>query len=119
MKKQISICWLRRDLRLNDQAALYHALMSKYPVLPVFIFDPEILNKLTDRDDRRVLFIHNQLKKLNNELKVHGSSLLVIHDQVIPAFEKLKEEFDIKEVYTNHDYEPYAINRDSKVAEYL
>lgn len=119
MKKQISICWLRRDLRLNDQAALYHALMSKYPVLPVFIFDPEILNKLTDRDDKRVLFIHNQLKKLNNELKVHGSSLLVIHDQVIPAFEKLKEEFDIKEVYTNHDYEPYAINRDSKVAEYL
>ncbi|MDO8992262.1 MAG: deoxyribodipyrimidine photo-lyase, partial [Daejeonella sp.] len=51
MKKEISICWLRRDLRLNDQAALYHALMSNYPVLPVFIFDPGILKKLTDRDD--------------------------------------------------------------------
>lgn len=119
MKKQISICWLRRDLRLNDQAALYHALMSNYPVLPVFIFDPEILNKLTDRDDKRILFIHNQLKQLNDELKVHGSSLLVIHDQVIPALEKLNEQYDVKELYTNHDYEPYAIDRDTKVAEFL
>ena len=119
MKKQISICWLRRDLRLNDQAALYHALVGKYPVLPVFIFDPEILNKLTDRDDKRILFIHNQLKHLNDELKVYGSSLLVIHDQVIPALEKLNEQFDVKELYTNHDYEPYAIDRDTKVAEFL
>jgi deoxyribodipyrimidine photo-lyase len=90
MKKEVSICWLRRDLRLNDQAALYHALMNNYPVLPVFIFDPAILDKLKDRDDRRIHFIQNQLKKLNDELKVYGSSLLVIHDQVIPAFEKLK-----------------------------
>ncbi len=119
MKKEISICWLRRDLRLNDQAALYHALVGKYPVLPVFIFDPGILNKLRDRDDKRILFIHNQLKQLNDELKGYGSSLLVIHDQVIPAFEKLKEQFTIKEVYTNHDYEPYAIDRDTKVAEFL
>lgn len=119
MKKEVSICWLRRDLRLNDQAALYHALMSNYPVLPVFIFDPAILDKLKDRDDRRIHFIQNQLKKLNDELKVFGSSLLVIHDQVIPAFEKLREQFIVKEVYTNHDYEPYAIDRDSKVAEFL
>ncbi len=119
MKKEISICWLRRDLRLNDQAALYHALVGNYPVLPVFIFDPEILNKLTDRDDKRILFIHNQLKHLNDELKVYGSSLLVIHDQVIPAFEKLNEQYDLKEVYANHDYEPYALDRDSKVSEYL
>ncbi|MDO8993845.1 MAG: deoxyribodipyrimidine photo-lyase, partial [Daejeonella sp.] len=66
-----------------------------------------------------ILFIHNQLKKLNDKLKTYGSSLLVIHDEVIPALEKLKEQFDVKEVYTNHDYEPYAINRDSKVAEFL
>lgn len=119
MDKEISICWLRRDLRLNDQAALYHALMSNYPVLPVFIFDPEILNKLTDKDDKRILFIHNQLKTLNDELKVYGSSLMVIHDQVIPAFEKLKGKFIVKAVYANHDYEPYATDRDSKVAEFL
>ena len=119
MKKEVSICWLRRDLRLNDQVALYHALMSNYPVLPVFIFDPAILDKLKDRDDKRIHFIQNQLKKLNDELKVFGSSLLVIHDQVIPAFEKLREQFIVKEVYTNHDYEPYAIDRDSKVAEFL
>jgi len=119
MKKEISICWLRRDLRLNDQAALYHALMSNYPVLLVFIFDPQILDKLKDRDDYRVFFIHNVLKKLNDELKFYGSSLMVIHDQVIPAFEKLNEQFDVKAVYTNHDYEPYALDRDSKVAEFL
>jgi len=119
MKKEICICWLRRDLRLNDQAALYHALMSNYPVLPIFIFDPEILDKLTDRDDKRIAFIHHQLKKLNVELNSHGSTLLVMHDPVIPAFEKLNEQFNIKEVYINHDYEPYAIDRDLKVRNFL
>ncbi len=119
MKKEICICWLRRDLRLNDQAALYHALMSNYPVLPIFIFDPEILDNLPDRDDKRIAFIHHQLKKLNVELNSHGSTLLVMHDLVIPAFEKLNEQFNIKEVYTNHDYEPYAIDRDFKVRNFL
>jgi deoxyribodipyrimidine photo-lyase len=118
-KAEVSICWLRRDLRLNDQAALHHALMGRYPVLLIFIFDPEILNKLKDRDDKRVFFIHNQLVRLNDELKVYGSSLLVIHNQVIPAFEKLMEQYSVKEVYTNHDYEPYAMDRDSKVGEFL
>ncbi len=119
MKKEISICWFRRDLRLNDHAALYNALNGSYPVLPVFIFDPEILSKLPDRDDSRLTFIHHQLKKLNNELNNYGSSLLVLHDQVICAFDKLKDQFNIKEVYTNHDYEPNAIDRDAKVAEFL
>jgi len=119
MKKEISICWLRRDLRLNDQASLYHALMSNYPVLPIFIFDPEILDELSDKEDRRVEFIHHQLIKLNAELINYGSSLLVIHDEVIPAFDKLNEQFSIKEVYINHDYEPYAIDRDLKVEYFL
>ncbi len=119
MKKEISICWLRRDLRLNDQAALYHALKSKYPVLLIFVFDPEILDKLQDKDDKRLAFIHRQLTKLNSELHKYGSSLKVMHDQVILAFEKLISEFNVKEVYANHDYEPYAIDRDSKVLDFL
>ncbi|MDP3468203.1 MAG: deoxyribodipyrimidine photo-lyase [Daejeonella sp.] len=119
MRQELSICWLRRDLRLNDHAALYHALMSNYPVLVIFIFDPEILDKLPDINDKRLSFIHHQLNKLNDELIINGSSLLVKHDQVIPAFEKLSKQFNLKEVYTNHDYEPYAIDRDKKVAEFL
>ena len=78
MKKEISLCWLRRDLRLNDHAALYQALMSNYPVLPVFIFDPELLDKLSDQD-RRVAFIHQEFVKLNAELNKSGSSLYVVH----------------------------------------
>jgi deoxyribodipyrimidine photo-lyase len=119
MKKEISVCWLRRDLRLNDHAALYNALMSNYPVLVIFVFDPEILDKLNDKEDKRIAFILQQLKTINSELINHGSGLMVLHEQVIPSFEKLKSEFDLKEVYTNHDYEPYALLRDSKVAEFL
>ena len=115
MKTEISICWLRRDLRLHDQAALYHALRSDYPVLLVFIFDPEILSKLQDKDDRRVQFIHQQLKKIDSELSTHGSSIYVLHEQVLNAFSTLNAQFEIKEVYANHDYEPYAIARDEKV----
>jgi deoxyribodipyrimidine photo-lyase len=119
MKKEISICWLRRDLRLNDHSALYHALMSNYPVLVIFVFDPEILDKLSDKEDKRIAFILKQLNKINAELSNYDSGLMVLHEQLIPAFEKLKSEFTIKEVYTNNDYEPYALIRDSKVAEYL
>ena len=119
MKKEISICWLRRDLRLNDQTALYHSLRSNYPVLVIFVFDPEILDKLSDKEDKRVAFILQQLKKINADLNKHGSGLMVLHEQIIPAFDKLNAEFTVKEVYTNHDYEPYAIVRDAKVADYL
>lgn len=119
MKKEISICWLRRDLRLNDQTALYHSLRSNYPVLVIFVFDLEILDKLSDKEDKRVAFILQQLKKINADLNKHGSGLMVLHEQIIPAFDKLNAEFTVKEVYTNHDYEPYAIARDAKVADYL
>ena len=119
MKKEISVCWLRRDLRLNDHSALYHALMSNYPVLLIFVFDPGILDKLSDKEDKRIAFILQQLTKINAELNNYDSNLMVLHEEPIPAFEKLKSEFTIKEVYTNHDYEPYALTRDLKVAEYL
>ncbi len=118
-KKEISICWLRRDLRLNDNAALYHALKSKYPVLPVFIFDTNILDKLEDKKDKRVAIIHQALLKVDSELKDNDSSLYVLHDSPKAAFEKLFESFDIKEVFTNHDYEPYAVERDASIRNIL
>ncbi len=100
MKSEVSICWLRRDLRLNDQAALHHALNSNYPVLLVFIFDKDILDKLSDKEDRRVSFIYQTLSNLNSELIRHGSAIYVLHDTVPGAFQKLSESFLIREVYT-------------------
>ncbi len=118
-KQKVAIFWYRRDLRLNDNAGLYHALTSSYPVLPLFIFDTEILDKLEDRTDRRVDFIHQSLEKIQSELVKMGSSLLVKYGKPIEVWQDLIEEFDIVEVYTNHDYEQYAINRDRKVGEML
>ena len=119
MGEKISICWLRRDLRLNDHAALYYALKSNYPILPVFIFDTDILNKLSDKKDKRVAFIHQSLEKLNAILKENGSSLYVLHDTAQAAFEKICRQFEVKEVFANHDYEPYAMDRDAKIKDFL
>lgn len=118
-KKQVSICWLRRDLRLTDHTALYHALNSGLPVLVLFIFDPFILDKLTDKKDRRVSFIYQALEGLKVQLNKQGSSIYVLHDSPQAAFERICGEFDVKAVFTNHDYEPYAIARDRGIGDYL
>lgn len=115
MKKEISVCWLRRDLRLFDNTALYHALSGKFPVLLIFIFDIEILDKLQDKKDKRVFFIYQTLNQINSILREKGSSLYVLHDTPLAAFEKICDEFDVKEVFANHDYEPYATDRDTKI----
>lgn len=115
----ISICWLRRDLRLEDHAALYHALKSGYPVLAVFIFDPNILDRLENKKDARVDFIHQQLVKLNQQLTEKGSQLLVKFQTPQKAWEEIISDFEIKAVYTNHDYEPYARKRDQQIADFL
>ena len=117
--KEINVCWFRRDLRLNDNVAFYHSLQSDYAVLPLFIFDTDILNRLGDRTDKRVLFIYQALELLNAEIRKKGSSFYVLNDSPLKAFEKLGDTFDIKAVFTNHDYEPYAIERDIKVKEFL
>ena len=111
----LSIVWLRRDLRLEDNTALYHALKEKHPVLCVFIFDTEILNKLEDRTDKRVQFIHAELEKLNKELQQFGSGLLVKHGSSTQAWKEILVEFTVDTVFTNHDYEPYALLRDEKI----
>jgi deoxyribodipyrimidine photo-lyase len=118
-KDKLAIFWYRRDLRLDDNAGLYHALRSGYPVLPIFIFDTEILDKLEDKADQRVEFIHQSLSQIQEELVKMGSSILIKHGNPIEIWKNLIEEFDIAEVYTNHDYELYAINRDKRVGEML
>jgi deoxyribodipyrimidine photo-lyase len=115
----IQVFWFRRDLRLEDNAGLYHALKSGVPVLPLFIFDTEILNKLEDKADKRVLFIHNEISRLNRELKQFGSSLLVKVGKPWVVWKELLSEYAIDTVFTNRDYEPYAITRDNSVNELL
>ncbi|MDX1602416.1 MAG: deoxyribodipyrimidine photo-lyase, partial [Salinimicrobium sediminis] len=115
----IAVCWLRRDLRLEDNTALYHALKSGRPVLLLFIFDPEILETLPDKSDRRVAFIHRQLQKINEKISQYGSSLLVLHELPKKAFLKLLSDYAVKDVFTNHDYEPYARRRDKEIADVL
>jgi len=119
MKPTISICWLRRDLRLTDNAALYHALKGPNPVLPLFIFDKNILDKLANKADARVTFIHQTLSKLQAELKEYNCSLLVKYDTPEKAWQEVLNNYDVKAVYANHDYEPYAIKRDDALAEFL
>ena len=115
---KVSIFWFRRDLRLEDNAGLYHALKAGNPVLPIFIFDKCILDKLEDKKDRRVEFIHNAITEMQTELNKIGSSLLVKYGLPEEIFPALLNEYDVSEIYTNHDYETYAHDRDNSVREY-
>jgi deoxyribodipyrimidine photo-lyase len=119
MNEPVSICWLRRDLRLDDNAALYHALRENENVIPLFIFDTDILDKLQDRSDRRVQFIHNELTAIQSQLKEMDSTVLVKVGKPIEVWNELAKEWNIKSVYTNHDFEPYARDRDMKVESLL
>ncbi len=116
MKNKVNIFWFRRDLRFHDNAGLYYALKSGKPVLPVFIFDKNILDKLNAKDDARVTFIYSIIKKLKKKLEQTGSSIKVLHETPLDGFKMLLNEFDIKAVYTNKDYEPEAIKRDEAIA---
>ena len=98
MKQKIAVFWFRRDLRLSDNAGLYFALKSGLPVLPVFIFDSNILEKLENKSDARVSFIYSEIVKINDELLKHGGSLKVMYDKPVEAFQKLTAEFEIKAV---------------------
>jgi deoxyribodipyrimidine photo-lyase len=116
---KLTLFWFRRDLRLDDNAGLYYALKSGKPVLPVFIFDTNILSQLTDKQDRRVEFIHQSLENLQASLTQMGSSLLVKYGNPVDVWSDLSAEFDIAEVHTNHDYELYANTRDKAVGQLL
>ena len=118
MKKKISIFWFRRDLRLKDQVGLSYALRGAYPVLPIFIFDLRILQEL-ERNDARVNFIHENLIKIHQELNTHGSALEVHSGYPYDIWLQLIDKYDVQEVYTNKDYEPYSISRDEQIAQLL
>ena len=107
----MNIFWFRRDLRLEDNTGLFHALNNGNEVLPIFIFDENILSQLP-KDDARVTFIHQQLEKIQNQLQAIGKSLAIFHGNPFEVFVKIISENKIQAVYTNHDYEPYARKRD-------
>ncbi|MBL0357969.1 MAG: deoxyribodipyrimidine photo-lyase [Chitinophagaceae bacterium] len=111
----VNIFWFRRDLRLEDNAGLYHVLKAGQPVVPVFIFDPNILDELEDKADRRVEFIHAALEAMQQQLTAMGSSLEVYYGTPAVVFTKLLEKYRVATVFTNHDYEPYALQREQLV----
>ena len=115
---RVSIFWFRRDLRIDDNIALYHSLNSKFNVLPIFIFDDEIVNELPEGDPR-INFIYNELEKNNTLLTAKASSIRIFNCSYKDAWKSLVDEFDLKEVYFNEDYEPYAKQRDEWVCSFL
>ena len=111
---KISIFWYRRDLRLHDNSGLFHALKSAEKILPIFIFDANILNRLP-KDDARVSFIHSELTEMNQYLMTFNTSIQLYHGSPKEIFIKLIKKYQIVNVFTNHDYEPYGIKRDQEI----
>jgi deoxyribodipyrimidine photo-lyase len=118
-RDKITIFWFRRDLRLNDNTGLYHALKNNDAVLPLFIFDSHILDPLPDLEDRRVSFIYHELQKINSILTDLGSTLIIKIGDPLDIWKFLVEDWNISSVYTNTDYEPYAIERDDQIKNLL
>lgn len=118
-KKKLSIFWFRRDLRLHDNHGLSQALNGEYPVLPIFIFDPNILDDIKDKQDARVSFIHCELEKMNETLATKGSGIKCFYTSPLEVYQFLFKEYDIQEVYINADYEPYARIRDKEILDFV
>jgi deoxyribodipyrimidine photo-lyase len=110
----VTVFWFRRDLRLEDNTALHAATRQGKKVLPLFIFDEQILSELPP-DDARVSFIYDRLEEINNTLTTHGSSLLIGKGKIDEVWETLLANFTIDSVYVNRDYEPYATQRDLRI----
>lgn len=117
--EQLSVFWFRRDLRIDDNVGLYHALKSGNKVLPIFIFDSEILEKLPSKKDARLEMIHTALGKLSDAMMENKCNVGMYHGKPKAVFEKLLEKYSVKKVFTNHDYEPYAKNRDEEIKNLL
>jgi len=115
----LAVFWHRRDLRVHDNAGLYHALSSGLKVLPVFIFDTQILKRLNSASDARVEFIQQTLSGLKRTYEQAGSSILVKIGKPLDVFDDLLNSYNIKEVFANNDYEPYARDRDHKLSKFL
>lgn len=118
MKEDLSVFWFRRDLRLEDNVALFHALNSNFPVLPIFIFDDVILSSLP-KNDARVSFIYDLLESIHQKLQQSGSSLKIFRGKVESVWKEILENYSVKNVFFNRDYEPYAISRDQNISKLL
>ncbi|HKK09810.1 MAG TPA: deoxyribodipyrimidine photo-lyase [Bacteroidales bacterium] len=118
-KKKITFFWFRRDLRVDDNTALFHALKEKENVLPLFIFDKNILEELNNAADPRVEFIYNKIIQLKKWFESEGSSLLIKYNTPQKVFEELTNDYHIEAIYANRDYEPYGRERDEKVKNLL
>ncbi len=117
--QKINIFWFRRDLRLEDNAGLFRALTAKNPVLPLFIFDKNILDRLEDKDDARVTFIHKAIKTIQSKLVTLGSNIDVYYGDPEDIWTSLINKYEIETVYLNHDYESYALKRDNEIKNLL
>jgi deoxyribodipyrimidine photo-lyase len=116
-EKGVNIFWFRRDLRLEDNHALFEALQSESKLVPIFIFDSTILDQLEDRDDARVTFIHQELSSIDKQLRKLGSSLHTFYGDPLEVHTELLHHWPVKDLFANRDYEPYAQERDKKIFE--
>lgn len=117
-KSKYSLFWFRRDLRLEDNRGLYEALSGSEPVIPIFIFDKLILDKISSQQDLRVQFIHQEITHLKMELQKIGSDLLVFYGEPLQILKSLHTQFSYSKIFTNHDYEPYPRRRDRQVLDW-
>ena len=115
---KINVFWFRRDLRLEDNVGLHKALAAGLPVLPLFIFDKDILDHLP-KDDARLTFIHQTVSAMHKSLAAWDSGMLCLHDGAVKAFAKLLQDYEVETVFANRDYEPAAIERDTEIANLL
>jgi deoxyribodipyrimidine photo-lyase len=116
--EKVALFWFRRDLRLEDNTALHHALASGFQVIPLFIFDQNLLENLP-KNDARVTFIYETLHQIHQQLTNYGSSLQCFIGKPHEVWEQLISTYSIVQVYINNDYEPYALERDQKLATLL
>ncbi|WP_397299825.1 cryptochrome/photolyase family protein [Nonlabens ulvanivorans] len=119
MSEKVNIFWFRRDLRLDDNVGFLEALKSDLPVLPIFIFDKEILDHLP-KDDARVTFIYEELQRMRSNLQEnHDSSLAMFYGKPLSIWQEIIVNYEVNAVYTNRDYEPYAQERDLKLTSFF
>lgn len=118
-KPQVTIFWFRRDFRLEDNRSLYHAHQEEHPVQPIFIFDTNILDDLKEKKDARVEFIHQEILRLQGEIREHGSSMDIRVGKPIEIWKDLLEDYEVKSAWANKDYEPYARERDKEIYDLL
>ena len=115
---KVNAFWFRRDLRLEDNHGLWVALTSGKPVIAIFIFDDHILESLPE-DDARVQFIHTRILAIQDELAQENSYIHVLKGSPQKCWNEVVELYDIDTVFFNHDYEPYALQRDGSIKDQL